>query len=430
MTETKSSLGRWHRLDNTANMFPVISNKSGPNVYRLALTLNKTVAPELLQQALEKVLPWFSAFRVRLRRGFFWYYLEENPGMPQVREEEDFPCRSINPKLNDGFLFRLAYYAKRVNLEVYHVLADGTGAMQFLLAICCQYLMLAYPADFTPEQKALRWCAENARNTEDGYVEHYTPAPKTTFNLGQAFRLRGERSLLGNLSVVHVYLATDELLALCRGKGVSIAQYLAACLAWAVYTQQLRGRPPKHPVRILLPVNLRSYFESSTTLNFFSNVYITLDFSQKELTFEEVLGQVKTQFGREIQKDKILQRISYTVGSGYSPWVRALPLPIKNIGLRLLYEQGSKSSTLSFSNMGAADIPAPFKPYVAGALALLSPNRREAFRATAFSLGNLLTLSFASTLRDMGMQRAVARRLAGDGLAVSVETNGVDHESL
>ena len=34
---------------------------------------------------------------------------------------------------------------KRQHLETFHVLTDGTGAMQFLKAVCYRYCQLAHP---------------------------------------------------------------------------------------------------------------------------------------------------------------------------------------------------------------------------------------------------------------------------------------------
>lgn len=66
---------RWDRLDNTAHLFPVIAGESMSNVYRISVTLSELIQPELLQQALDIVLPKFDGFNLRLCRGVFWYYL-------------------------------------------------------------------------------------------------------------------------------------------------------------------------------------------------------------------------------------------------------------------------------------------------------------------------------------------------------------------
>ena len=64
---------KWDKLDNTAHLFPVIAGEGMRNVYRISVTLKEEIKQELLQEALERVLPWFDVFRVRMRYGVFWY---------------------------------------------------------------------------------------------------------------------------------------------------------------------------------------------------------------------------------------------------------------------------------------------------------------------------------------------------------------------
>ena len=49
----------WDRLDNTANLFPVITSESMSNVYRMSVTLKEDIDRDLLQKAVELVLPYF-----------------------------------------------------------------------------------------------------------------------------------------------------------------------------------------------------------------------------------------------------------------------------------------------------------------------------------------------------------------------------------
>ena len=65
---------RWRRLDNTAKIFPVIANENVSQVFRISVTLKEPVDPELLSRALEEILPEIRNFRVKMRRGLFWYY--------------------------------------------------------------------------------------------------------------------------------------------------------------------------------------------------------------------------------------------------------------------------------------------------------------------------------------------------------------------
>ena len=69
---------RWDKLDNTANIFPAIAGENMTNVYRISVTLTEKIDPGKLQEALDIVLPKFDGFNVRLRKGVFWLYFEEN----------------------------------------------------------------------------------------------------------------------------------------------------------------------------------------------------------------------------------------------------------------------------------------------------------------------------------------------------------------
>ena len=83
---------RFDKLDNTANLFPVIASRKSSNVYRIAATLTEEIQPEKLQQALDMVLPYFDVMHVRMKTGVFWYYFEDNPNpAPRVMQEYPLP---------------------------------------------------------------------------------------------------------------------------------------------------------------------------------------------------------------------------------------------------------------------------------------------------------------------------------------------------
>ena len=139
-TEEKQGTLRWDKLDNTAHVFPVIAGNEMTNVYRISVVLKEEVQQDLLQQALDIVLPKFEIFHVRLRQGIFWYYFEENvKRAPRVHEEETYPCRYIVQNKNRSYLFRVTYYKKRINLEVFHVLTCSIRKAAQLLTAALPY---------------------------------------------------------------------------------------------------------------------------------------------------------------------------------------------------------------------------------------------------------------------------------------------------
>ena len=111
---TNARIG-WEKLDNTAHVFPVIAGEDMTNVYRIFVILKEEVDKDILQCALNLVLPKFAGFNVRLRQGVFWYYFEENgKPAPKVREEGTYPCRYIVQNQNRSYLFRVSYFKCRI----------------------------------------------------------------------------------------------------------------------------------------------------------------------------------------------------------------------------------------------------------------------------------------------------------------------------
>ena len=132
----------WRRLDNTAKLFAAVSGEDLSSVFRISAVLKEKVDPELLQRALVRTLPEFENFRVKLRKGFFWYYFETNNRNPGVEEEQSAPCRFIDPHRGARFPFRVSYYGCRINFEVFHGLTDGLGALRFASRLTEHYLEL------------------------------------------------------------------------------------------------------------------------------------------------------------------------------------------------------------------------------------------------------------------------------------------------
>lgn len=180
------------------------------------------------------------------------------------------------------FLFRVLYYGSRVHLETFHVLTDGTGAMQFLKAVCYRYCQLAHPDAFTPEQLATPYGTETAGEVQDGYLKHYVPAKSKTFREPGAYHLRGEHRIAGGLGVATALMPVDALKAAVpplrrhRGRIPHSRHRPTAC------TKNTRpATAAKRPVSIFVPVNLRPIFGTETSLNFFSNLTIILPLARR-----------------------------------------------------------------------------------------------------------------------------------------------------
>lgn len=418
---------RWEHLDNTAHLFPAIAGKNMSNVYRICVTLTELIEPELLQQAVDMVLPKFDGFNLRMRKGVFWYYFEENgKPAPRVVEENNFPCRYIHANKNNSYLFRVTYYKYRINLEVFHVLTDGMGAINFLRELTYQYLRLRHPELGTVMSDSL--ASHTSMNREDSFLKNYKRAAKSGYKKQRAYLIKGDKLRQGEFGVMHGYMPIPVLKTVCKQYGVSINEYLVGVFVWSMYQECLKGMPSKLPIRVAVPVNLRPYFDSITTKNFFAMVSAEFHPTKDKYSFEEVLGAVRESLRDQMNKEHLEKLFSYNV-SNEKLWIaRAVPLPLKNIAMKHVYTASALANTSTVTNIGSIPIAEPYQQYIEMFHAFLAMSKCQDIKGTVCSYKDTLVFSFSYTLKDVSVQRAFFRKLAADGIAVEIDSNGVSYE--
>ena len=388
----KREVAAWERLDNTANLFPAIATQNMTNVYRISVTLSDHVERDLLQQALDEVLPVFDTFRVRMRKGLFWNYFETNYKAPPLVELEDkYPCSYIEPYENNGYLFRVSYYRNRINLEVFHVLADGMGAVNFLRELTYCYLRLAHP--------------------------------ETDFG-GQ----KGEHLPTGELGVIHGSMSLSAVKQVCHQRDVSINEYMTAVFIYSIYKEYLKESPSSRPIAVAVPVNLRPYFESVTTRNFFVMVSAVYAADRTGESFDRILELVTMSLREQITKEHLEELFSYNVSNQKNIFLRSVPMFIKVLAMRFVYRSSARANTSTLTNIGAFQVQKEYESFIEKFHGMIAMSTGQHIKALLCSYRDELVLNFSSTLRDVSIQRRFFRKLVEDGIEVTIESNGVYYE--
>ena len=417
---------RWAKLDNTAHLFPVIADEQTSNVYRISVTLHEMIDPELLQQALDIVLPKFDGFNVRIRNGVFWHYFEENgKPAPRVKEEKGYPCRYFGSSGNNSYLFRVSYYRYRINLEVFHVLTDGMGAINFLKELTYQYLRLKHPELSAHCKDDLT--QSTTLNLEDSFLKHFKKTSPPKYAADKAYLIKGPLLDDGEFGVMHGYLKLSELKPLCKQLGLTINEYLVSVYIWGIYTEYLHKMPCDKPIRVAVPVNLRPHFASTTTRNFFAIISAEFFPQKEEYSFAEICATVRESLRAQLTPEHLENIFSYNVSRQTHPLLRILPLPIKHVGMRLVYERSALANTSTVSNVGRIEVEDAYKPYIDLFHVFMAVSKGQHIKGTLCSYEDTLVFTFSYDLADNFLQRGFFRKLAEDGLHVEVESNGVHY---
>ncbi len=416
----------WYKLDLSAIVYPTLQRRDFSSVYRLSVVLKEKIDPVLLQTALDRTLPRFPTYKVAIRKGLFWRYLEPNnrPG-PYVLEDIKNPCMPMPFKGNNRYLIRVYYYDRRISLEAHHSLGDGTGGMCLLQTLTAVYLgLLGHPVK--PEGFVLDIdSAPDPEELEDAYMRYANaqfcpprPAEKT-------YRVRGTKEPFYTLNIIDGILSVQEVMAVAKRYHASITEYLNAVLLYALLQKQnadfhIRLRP----VRIAMPVNLRRFFPSKTLRNFITMVYPSIDPRLGEYQFEEIVEHIH-HYMRYYINDKFLRGdITTNAATQRNPLIRVVPLFIKDLVVRTFYTRvQDKNSSAGLTNMGALHVPPDMKPFIERFDIYMGQPFSSRTNCAIISFEDVLTINFASSIVEADVERYFFRKLVQDGIHVKIESN-------
>ncbi|MDE7199227.1 MAG: alcohol acetyltransferase, partial [Lachnospiraceae bacterium] len=357
----------WYKLDLSATVYPTLQRRDFSSVYRLSVKLKEPVDPALLQQALDLTLPRFPTYKVAIRKGLFWRYLEPNtrPG-PFVQEDIKNPCMPMHFKSNNRYLIRVYYYDSRISLEAHHCLGDGTGGMCLLQTLTSVYLGLL-GHKITPSGFVLKLDEEpDPEELEDAYMRYATAKVRPPRPSEKTYRIRGTKEPFYTLNIIDGVMSVSEVMQVARRYGATITEYLNAVLLYALLQKQTGEFHLKYrPVRIAMPVNLRRFFPSKTLRNFITMVYPSIDPRLGEYSFEEIVTQVHNFMRYYINEKFLCGDITTNAATKHNFLIRVVPLFLKDLVVRTFYTRvQDKNSSAGLTNMGALNVPADMKPYI------------------------------------------------------------------
>ncbi len=191
-TAASSNTGKWFKLDNAAIIVPCSAHGFDTRVFRIVCELKEDVDPVLLQQALDETVDEFPHFNSALRKGLFWYYLDGLDETAVVTEDNQPPLAPLYFPGLRNLLYRITYHGTRINLEMFHVLADGTGAFVFFRKMITRYLSLVHHVDVTD---AASDSSSSSEKTTDAFAHYYQKMKSSQLKQMtsvKAYQLRGE----------------------------------------------------------------------------------------------------------------------------------------------------------------------------------------------------------------------------------------------
>ena len=288
MSKEKKKL-RWLRLDNAAKIYPAARRRNWSNVYRESATLFEEVDTEVLRSALDVTVKRFPSIAARLRRGAFWYYLQEVEEAPPIHEEYSYPLVYMSDEEMKKCALRVIVYQRRIAVEFFHALTDGNGALIFLKNLVAEYLEQKHGISIPFEHGILDRREEpNEEELEDCFPKN-AGAVCASRRDTNAWHMYGTPQADGFLHMTCFRIPVKEALDMAHRYGSTLTVFMSAAIMMALVNLQNEKNPDvrkQKRIKLLIPINLRQLYPSKTLRNFAMYTVPEVDPRLGEYSFE------------------------------------------------------------------------------------------------------------------------------------------------
>lgn len=403
-------MNEWYKLDNAGKMFHAVSEKANSSVFRIAAIMNDTVDPTVLQLALEDTIKRLPMFAVKLRKGVFWDFLVDNNEKLLVHLENQYPCAPIDPIETNGFLLRVTYYKKRIAAEFFHSVTDGTGALEFLKTLIYYYLTHLEKA-VNYESSLIDIHNQPSYYEKDDSYQNYGTNGKAEIPPEQtSYQIRGTAT--NQTIAVHGKMSATKMHQLATEHGTTVTAFVTAILIAAVYKERLQYRSYTERITIAIPVNLRSFFPSSTLRNFFGVVHIGVAVTEK-ITLKEIIEETSKQLREKVQTANLQRSINDRVKWQTRLSARFVPLPLKYQAIRYGYRSYSeRTKAMTMTNMGKVRLSDSMESYISHMEMVMYPSKKSPINGGMIAIGDELVITFARMIQEADIIRAFFRELS------------------
>lgn len=418
---------RWVKLDNAAKIYPAARRKNWSNLFRQSVTLTENIDVRVLQNALDVTVKRFPSIAARLRKGAFWYYLQQVESAPQISEEHSYPLVFMDREEMRKCAFRVIAYKNRIAVEYFHSLTDGNGALVFLKSLTAEYLEQKYRVSIPFENGVLdRRELPKEEELEDSFLKYAGNVPASRKDTN-AWHMSGEPQKDGFLNLTCFQIPVKPALELAHKHNATLTVFMSAVMMKALLNLQNEKNPNtkrQKRIKLLIPVNLRNLFPSNTLRNFAMYTIPELDPRLGAYSFDEICKIIQHKMGTEFTEKHMSCVIATNVNDERNPLVRLIPLPLKNAVMKAIFDSvGEKKSCLTLSNLGQVKIPEAMAQYVRRFDFILGVQAAAPYNCGMLSYGDTIYINFIRNIQDAELERHFHAVLQKMGLPTVVESN-------
>lgn len=376
------------KLDTTALVHTARMNDKSINAYRISITMDHIIVPEMLQQAVDNIIQRYPMICCRMVEDGYWFYSE---GLDSLKVMPDIMgiLGSINHKNVYQQAVNIIYSEDKFIFEAFHSVTDGHGAFTFINALLGEYMRL----NGNPHPEFIYHGLPSEGEFEDSFVKFgdADSFPEKLVKVSNAFAFEKKDSSVP-VSFTTFRLNIRQMKALAKSYRCTLNELLLVMVYNTIFTfDSSAGKD----VVIAVPINLRNKFRSNSLRNFFHLAKIVLRKQQKEDYVQEMIKEIRYQLHLQNNRDYLHRAITWMARLQTSFIMKISPLWLKNIMINTGDRLGYDKSCMTVSNLGDLSY---MLPSVAENIRfidiMLSPRANSRYNCCISSIGDYMNVTF------------------------------------
>lgn len=406
----------WYALDDAAKIYPLSMRHGQMAVFRLSVYFKQAIVPALLQMALSFTIKRFPSFATTVKKGFFWHYLDTAKRRYTIEPEANIPCRPLPIARSGSQSFRVVFYQRRVSVEFFHILTDGTGGMVFLKTLAAEYLrLLGAPRSGGDGILNINDTAAKSE-TANEFVRADRPEGTSVFVQKAAAQMSGRLSGIKPCRVLHFKMDAAALKQAAKAHDTTVTAYVLALLFLA---NRSATDEPEGSINIQVPVNMRKFYPSDTLRNFAMYCGISLPLDDI-VDVASIVGEISRQLAEKASRESMADMMASTrrlVGL-----MRYVPLFIKAPAAKMVYGfLGDKAFSNTLSNLGLVSMPTQLAKEIDCMDFVLGTSTTSRANCGLVTFADTAVLSVTKMTPDPSFEEKLYGLLAADGISPVVE---------
>jgi hypothetical protein len=307
-----------------------------------------------------------------------------------------------------------------MNLEVFHALSDGTGALRFLQSLIYRYMHLKYREKF--ENSVLANDSSVSGKMDDSFGKHFDGSGKKVkmnHRDTKAYRIPGTLLPDRRMNLIEGAMSAKSILGEAHQNNTTLTIYLTSLFMLAI-SKEMRAGGKKYPVVLTVPVNLRQFYDSVTARNFFSYTNIGFRFDSGAEDLQTVIQRVSTLFKEDLTLEQLNYRSNSYMSVEKNLFARIVPLPVKDLVARIIVRKAIRQTTSTISNIGVITMPSEFQQVIRLFSVCTSASRPQ---MTLCSYGDRLVVSMTSPYCETDIQRTFFQMLSNLGVEIEISSS-------